>query len=199
MKKLITILVFLMANIYSFAQSTDSSNPTPTTPAPATYTRPDKQERFKKYVHGTIGPMALVGPMLSVTINQIRNKPREWERTPKGFAKRMGDSFGRSVISHTITYGLDEALKLDSHYYRSPKDDFKSKFSNAVISTFTARNEKGKRVPGIPALVGTYSAAIIANETWMPKRYTYKDGLKSGSISIAVKVGYNLLREFVLK
>lgn len=199
MRNLIIILVLLMTSVGVFAQTINSNTAPQTAPQQTNYTRPDKKERFNKYVKGIFGLSSLIGPLASVTLRQITNSPEEWGRTPRGFAKRVGDSFGRSIISHTITYGLDEALKLDSHYYKSTKKGFKPKFSNAVLSAFTARNSEGKRVVGIPRLVGTYSSAIIANETWMPGDRNYKDGLKSGTISIGTRIGYNLLREFVFK
>jgi len=46
-------------------------------------------------------------------------------------------------------------------------------------------------------VTGTYTAAIIANEAWYPKRYNYQDGLRDGTISLGVRFGVNLLREFV--
>lgn len=189
--KLITIIfVFCLATVQSVAQNTTNQT---------TYTRPDVKDRFRKYVDNTIGPSALIGPAISTTIRQFRNNPPEWEKTGKGFTKRLGDSLGRNFINQTVTYGIDEALKLDSNFYLSQKRDFKSKFSNAVLSTFTARTSGGKRTIGAPRIIGTYSGAIIANEVWMPKRFNYKDGLRDGSISLGTKVIFNLMREFILK
>ncbi len=199
MKNLILFLLFVFTSLNVFGQ-TDNQQTTNTTATNATtYTRPNSKERFKKYINGTIGPTAFIGPVFSATFRQIRNNPVEWQKTSKGFARRFGDSFGRNAINQTVTYGLDEAFKLDSNYYRSKKKDFNSKFSNAVISTFTARNAKGKRVLGVPRIVGTYSSAIIANEVWMPKRFNYKDGLRDGSVNLGTRVLFNLFREFVFK
>ena len=190
MKKI--TLIFLLLTIAGCAFSQNSSNQNG-------YSRPDAKERFDKYVSGTFGPTAFVGPVVSATYRQFRKRPEEWEKTGSGFAKRFGDSFGRQFINNSITYGLDEALKLDSHFYPSVKRDFKSKFSNAVISAFTARTPSGKRVIGVPKIVGTYSSAIIADEVWMPNRFNYKDGLRSGTISMGIRVGLNLFREFFRK
>lgn len=203
MKNLLLFCVLILSTVQIFAQSEEkdkSAETTTTTVATTiTYVRPEANERFKKYLNNVVGPAAFIGPVFSSTFKQIRNKPPEWGKTSSGFARRFGDSIGRNVINQTITYGLDEAFKLDSNYYPSAKKDFKSKFSNAVISAFTARNEKGKRVIGVPRIVGTYSSAIIANETWMPKRFSYKDGLRDGSISMITRIGINLFREFVFK
>lgn len=194
MKNLLFISLILFSGCFIFAQT---NQPQPTSTPTSTYVRPDAGERFKKYVKRTIGPTAFISPLVSSTYRQIRNSPEEWGGKFPGFARRLGDSVGRNVIKQTITYGLDETLKLDSNYYKSQQKDFKSKFSNAVLSSFTARNERGKRVIGVPTIVGTYSSAIIANEVWMPKKFNYKDGLKSGSISFLTRIGFNLVKEFV--
>lgn len=201
MKNLAMVFVLLTAGIYTFGQTIDSNTvpPSPLRAPQSTYVRPDKKERFNKYVKGTFGPEALISTVASAAVRQATKTPREWGRTSEGFGKRVADGFGRSLISKTITYGLDEALKLDSNYYKSSKTGFKSKFSNAVLSAVTARNTEGKRVIGVPQLVGTYTSHIVANETWMPGNRNYKDGLRSGSISIASRMGFNLLREFVFK
>lgn len=199
MRNLTIILLLILTNICVFAQST-TNNPSQQSPQnQTTYTRPIAKERFKRYVKGTIGPMAFAGPIFSAGYNQIRKNPDEWKRNPSGFTKRFGNSFGRNVINNTVTYGLDEALKLDSYYYYSTKKDLKSKIKNAVVSSFTARNAKGKRVLGVPRIAGAYTSAIIANEVWMPNRFSYKDGLRDGSLNLGMRVFLNIAREFIFK
>ncbi|HMT09327.1 MAG TPA: hypothetical protein PKA82_15090, partial [Pyrinomonadaceae bacterium] len=116
-----------------------------------------------------------------------------------GFARRVGSNFGKNVIRNTTIYAMDEALKLDSHYYRSTKRDVGSRLGNAVASTFTARTQSGKRTIGAPRIIGTYAANVIAAETWYPRGYDWKDGMKSGTISLGVNSMINIFREFVFK
>lgn len=163
------------------------------------YVYPNSKERFKRYIDHMVGPSALVGIAFGSAYDQIRNEPEEWNRNFEGFARRVGDNFGRNVIRHTVIYGLDETLKQDSTFYRSTKRDFKSKVSNSIVSVFTSRTKSGKRVVSVPQIAGAYSSAIIANEVWMPERFDYKDGFRDGSISFLTRIGVNLLREFVFK
>lgn len=165
----------------------------------ATYTRPNSDERFKKYLKRTFGPYALVGDVASAGFAQITDSPEEWENNSKGFGRRLASTVGKSIIKETTIYGLDEALKLDSSFYKSGSKKFNERLKNAVLSTFTARKPNGKRVVGIPRLVGTYTSSIIAAETWYPARYNYKDGLRSGTISLGVSVGINLIKEIFQK
>lgn len=161
-----------------------------------TYVYPDKNERFKKYVKRMFGPYALIGDVASAGFAQITDEPEEWENNSKGFGRRLASTVGRSIISQTVTYGLDESFKLDSNYYKSGSKNLKDRFKNALLSTFTARKPDGKRVFGFPRIAGIYTSAVIANQFWYPSRYDYKDGLTSGTYSLGTNLAVNFLREF---
>jgi hypothetical protein len=225
----IAALIFSAATLDTFAQSTQSlSAPYPaSSPVPeiatsissgadwklpvgsrpalnfvqqqATYVRPDPNTRFKRYVNGVVGPYALARQVAGAGIATWRNSPEEWGGQWEGFGKRVASNFGKNLIKQTTIYGLDEALKLDSHYYRSEKKDVGSKIKNAIISPVTARNSRGKRVIGVPRIVGTYTGAIVAAETWYPDRYDWKDGVRSGTISLGMNAAFNLFKEFIWK
>ncbi len=160
------------------------------------YVRPSKKERFNAYVKNTIGIPAFTRGVVGAGFSTITNSPEEWERNGSGFGKRFASNMGSNAIKQTVIFGLDETLKLDSKYYKSKKKDIGSRFKNAFLSTFTARNTEGKRVIGIPRIAGTYTSTIISRETWYPDRYNYKDGLKSGTISLGVSTLFNFIKEF---
>lgn len=166
---------------------------------PSGYTRPDSKTRFKRYVNGIVGPVALGRQVARAGISTWQNSPEEWGPHWEGFGKRMASNFGKNLIKQTTVYGLDTALKYDSHYYRSEKKDAASKIKNALLSTVTARDRNGKRVVGIPRIVGTYTSSIIAAETWYPDRYDWKDGVRNGTFSFAMSAGFNLFKEFIWK
>ena len=193
MKKLIFILVLTSVCAFTVsAQTTPTDNQ-------ASYVRPTAEKRFKRFVNDTVGPFAWVGVAASSGFSTIRNEPEEWERSAKGFGKRFASSFGKNVIRNTAIYGIDEVLKIDSHFYRSKKRDLGSRVGNAIASTFTARTASGKRTVGVSRIVGTYTANIIAAEAWYPPRYNWKDGMKSGTISLGINSLFNLVKEFAFK
>lgn len=163
------------------------------------YVRPDRHTRVKRYVNGLFGPVTLAKNVATAGYGTWRNSPEEWGDHWEGFGRRVASNFGKNAIKQTVQFGLDEALKLDSHYYRSQKRDFGSKVKNALISPFTARTREGKRTIGIPRIAGTYTANIVAAETWYPDRFDWKDGLKSGTISLGFNAAFNLFKEFVKK
>ena len=163
------------------------------------YTRPDGKTRFKRYVNGTVGPFALARQVVGAGYATWRNSPEEWGGQWEGFGKRVASNFGKNLIKQTTIYGLDGALKLDSHYYSAKGKSTGTKLRNALLSPVTARTKSGKRTIGVPRLVGTYTASIVAYESWYPKRYDWKDGLRSGTVSLGIGAAYNLFKEFVWK
>lgn len=162
------------------------------------YVRPTKNERFDRYVKSMVGPAALLRQGAGATLGTITNSPEDWGKDAEGFARRFASGFGQNAIKQTTTYALNEALELDSKFYKSKKKDFGSKMKNALLSTVTARNKEGKRVFGAPRIVGTYTSHMIAREAWYPDRFSYKDGLRSGTISLGFNAAFNVFREFVL-
>jgi hypothetical protein len=197
--KYFTFAVFSILILAVFA---NSQTPTPTSTQPTTqngYVRPDSGTRFKQYVKGMFGPEALAKNVVSAGYFTWRNSPVEWGDHWEGFGRRFASGMGKGVINQTTMYGLDEAFKLDSSYYRSKDKSVGARVKNALISPVTARDRSGNRVFGFPRIAGTYTAAIIAAETWYPARYNYKSGLKSGTISLGTSAVFNLVKEFIWK
>jgi hypothetical protein len=165
----------------------------------AGYVRPDASTRRKRFINSTVGPFALGRMVATAGISTWRNTPEEWGTKWEGFGRRVASNFAKNAIKQTTKFGLDEALRYDSHFYRSQNKSFGARVRNALISPVTARDRNGKRVIGIPNLVGTYTSSIVANEAWYPARYDWKDGVRTGTISLGFNAAYNLFREFVWK
>lgn len=192
-------LCLIAATLFLAAVSIAQPTPEPT-PLPADdFQRPSAEKRFKRYVKNTIGPTAMLGVGIGAGFSTAFNEPEEWQRSGKGFGRRFASNFGKNVIRTTTMYGLDEAFRVDSNFYRSKKRDAGSKLKNAIASTFTARTPSGRRTVGVPRIAGTYAAHMIAAETWYPRRFDWKDGARSGTISLGVNSLVNVFREFVLK
>jgi hypothetical protein len=191
------------------AQTTSSTGASPSSGGSGTtastgkkvevYVRPDAKTRQKRYIDSIFGPHSLGEDVALAGFNTWRNSPEEWGPTWEGFGRRVASNVGKGVIRHSIQFGLDEALKLDSHYYRSQDKSISARITNALISPVTARTETGKRTIGVPRLAGTYAASIIAAEAWYPSRYSWKDGVKNGTFSLGFNAAFNLFKEFVWK
>jgi hypothetical protein len=161
------------------------------------YVFPTHRERFNRYIKSTVGPSRLAWTAASAGIAQWNDHPEEWGQGMKGYGKRYASSFGQNAIQQTVTYGLDEALGLDTGFQKSKRDGFGARAKDALIQNVTSRTKSGSRIISVPRLAGVYSGAIVAHETWYPERYSYKDGLRSGTTSLLTGFGINLVREFV--
>jgi hypothetical protein len=166
------------------------------TPKNGTYVRPNRKTRLKSYVNGMFGPVSLAKDVATAGYATARNSPEEWGPHWDGFGKRFASNLGKSIIKNSVQFGLDEAFTLDSQFYRSKDRSFGARVSNAFVSVVTTRDKNGDRTFGFPRIIGTYSASIIGAETWYPSRYTWKDGLKNGSISLGFTGAFNLFKEF---
>ncbi|MBX7054466.1 MAG: hypothetical protein K1X36_05880 [Pyrinomonadaceae bacterium] len=197
MKKV--LITLLLTSISALATAAQSTSPAPASNDQASYVRPNAEKRFKRFVKDTVGPTAWIGIGAGAAFATAADSPKEWGRSGEGFGRRVASNLGRNAIRNTVIYGLDEAFKLDSSYYRSTKRDVGSRVGNALLSTVTARKANGKRTVGVPRIVGTFTANVVANELWYPARYDWKDGMKSGGISLGVNAMFNLVKEFVFK
>ncbi len=163
------------------------------------YVRPDSKTRFHRYANNVAGPVALGRYALVAGIQTASNEPEEWGGKWEGFGRRFASEIGRSAISNTIRFGLEESFKYDSKFYLSRDKKNSARFRNALLSTVAARDKNGKRVFAFPKLAGNVTSNIVANTTWFPERFGVKDGLRSSAISVGIEAGINLFREFVLK
>jgi hypothetical protein len=205
-RRAVWVLVLTIVGAFSVSsQETTTSQTTQQTTTQSTtqtttsdYVFPTREERFKRYLKSTVGPGRLAWTAASAGIDQWNDSPEEWEQGAKGYGRRYASSLGQNAINQTVIYGLDSALDLDTGFQRSKRKGFFPRFKDALIQNVTSRTKSGKRVISVPRFAGAYSSAVIARETWYPERYSYKDGLRSGTRTLLSGFAINLVREFVI-
>lgn len=163
------------------------------------YVRPTKEQRVKRYFSDAFGVPAVIGSAFGAGIGQIGNNPPEWKRTIGGYGKRFASSYGTNALRNTISFGINEAFGLDNRFEKSGQRGIGKRIKHVFFSSYTTRRKNGDRLPDFPYVIGTYSANVIANEAWMPNRFSYKDGLRDGTYSLFTRLGVNFLREFIFK
>lgn len=196
------LVVSLVAVLSVYGQDVTKDpgkDPAATTSSATTqdYVFPTHHERFKRYVSNMVGPFGLARTAASAGISQWRDSPEEWGQGAKGYGRRFASGMGQNVIQHSVIYGLDEGMGLDTGFQRSKREGFFPRFKDALVQNLTSRTKSGDRVVSVPRFAGVYTGAIVARETWYPDRYSYKDGLRSGTTSLLTGFGINLVREFV--
>jgi hypothetical protein len=169
-------------------------------PAPPdlTYTRPTRKRRSRTTLFDAFGPYPAAGAAFAAGIGQAYNTPPEWKQGAEGYGKRFGSDFGIAAISTTTRYGLAEAFREDTLYYRCECKGVFPRLRHAVISTLTARRgQDGHSVFSFPALVAPYAGSMTAVYAWYPGRYNGKDALRMGNYTMLGYVGGNIALEFL--
>ena len=163
----------------------------------STYVLPTERTKVNNYVFDTYGPYPIVGAGVAAGINQWTNSPPEWGQGAEGFGKRFGSDFTIAAIDTTARYGLAEAFREDTLYYRCECSGLFPRLRYAVISTFTARRgEDGHRVFSFSALVAPYAGSMTAIYGWYPNRFGAKDAFRMGNYSLLEYMGGNIALEF---
>jgi hypothetical protein len=191
----------LLAGAQSLIDAGDSSGTIANTTVAQpdlTYTRPTEKTTIENYIFDAYGPYPAVGAVFAAGIGQAYNTPPEWKQGAEGYSKRFGSAFGIAAISTTMRYGLAEAFREDTLYYRCECKGVFPRLRHAVLSTLTARRgQDGHRVFSLPALVAPYAGSMTAVYAWYPRRYDAKDALRMGNYTTLGYVGGNIALEFL--
>jgi hypothetical protein len=84
----------------------------------AVYVRPTQGTIARNYFFDAYGPYPTAGAAIEAGIDQAGNAPPEWRQGLHGYAMRFGSDYGIAATGTTARYGLAEALKEDTLYYR---------------------------------------------------------------------------------
>jgi len=191
----------VLSKAQALADSGDSSGIVASMP-PATvdliYTRPTQATKLRNYLFDAFGPYPIAGAAFASGIGQAYNTPPEWKQGAVGYSKRYGSAFGIAAVSTTARYGLAQAFRQDTLYYRCECKGVLPRLRHAVISTLSARQgNDGHRVFSFPALIAPYAGTMTAVYAWYPGRYNGKDALRMGNYTMLGYVGGNLALEFL--
>jgi hypothetical protein len=202
---LLAIAVFAVLPVLAKAQALVDPGDSPgmvagTTPAQPdlTYARPTEKTKIQNYFFDAFGPYPATGAAFAAGVSQAYNTPPEWKQGVKGYGKRFGSDFGVAAISTTTRYGLAEAFREDTLYYRCECKGLFPRLRHAVISTLSARRgQDGHRAFSFPALIAPYAGSMTAVYAWYPGRYNGKDAFRMGNYTMLGYVGGNVALEFL--
>jgi hypothetical protein len=198
------LAVFVTLPILAKSQSLPDSADSTSTAASANsgqldlaYIRPTQRTKINNYIFDAVGPYPIAGAAFIAGINQASNAPPEWNQGVEGYAKRFGSDFGIAIVETTARYGVAQALREDTLYYRCECSGVFPRLHHAVFSTLTARRgQDGHRVFSIAALLAPYAGSMAAIYGWYPNRYGAKDAFRTGSYSMLTYMGGNIALEF---
>ncbi len=180
--------------------STGTVASTTTAQPDLTYTRPTERTKIENYLFDAFGPYPAAGAAFAAAIGQGRDTPPGWGQGAEAYGKRFGSAFGIAAISTTMRYGLAEAFREDTLYYRCECKGVFPRLRHAVISTLSARRgQDGHRVFSFPALIAPYAGSMTAVYAWYPDRYNGKDAFRMGNYTMLGYVGGNIALEFLYR
>jgi hypothetical protein len=202
---LLAIAVSIAIPVLATAQALAGSGESPGTVATTIstqpdliYVRPTQKTKLRNYIFDAFGPYPLAGAAFAAGIGQAYNTPPEWEQGARGFGLRIGSNFGIAAVTTTTRYGLAQAFKEDTLYYRCECKGLVPRLKHAVISTLSARRgEYGHTVFSLGALIAPYAGTMTAVYAWYPGRYNGKDALRMGNFTMLGNVGGNIALEFL--
>ena len=122
----------------------------------------------------------------------VDKSPPEWDQGVEGFGKRFGSDFAIAAIGTTTRYGLAEAFKEDTLYYRCECSGPFPRLRHAVISTFTGRRRRETAIASSPSLrspplCGLHGCSLcMVSGSLRGKRRVSNGQLQSAGITWAV-------------
>ena len=167
-------------------------------PPDLVYKRPTEKMKLRTYLFDAFGPYPVAGAAIIAAVNQSENTPPEWGQEARGYGQRFGSNLAIAGVTTTTRYGLAEAFREDTVYYRCECQGVFRRLRHAMISTVTARHgEDGHRRLSFPALVAPYAGTMTAVYGWYPSRYGPEDALRMGNYNLLAFLGENVALEFI--
>jgi hypothetical protein len=163
-----------------------------------TYVRPTERQKIRNFAFDAFGPYAFAGAAIAGGFDQAETRPPEWGQGWDAYGVRVANSFGISLVTTSTRYGLAEAFREDTLYYRCGCRGFFPRLEHAMISTVTARRgSDGHRAFSFPAVAAPYAGTMTATLGWYPARFSPMDGFRMGSYNLLGQAAQNLAFEFI--
>ncbi|HUC42287.1 MAG TPA: hypothetical protein VL913_00955 [Candidatus Micrarchaeaceae archaeon] len=175
-----------------FSRSTGSTQPG------QLYQRPSERVKLHNYLFDAFGPYPFIGAAGAAGIAQARGVPPEWGQGWDAYGVRTASYYGVTLISTTTRYGLAEAFREDTLYYRCDCHGVFPRLGHALISTVTARRgDDGHRTFSFPSLAAPYAGSMIGVAAWYPRRFEPMDGFRIGNYNLLYQGITNVALEFI--
>ena len=122
-------------------------------------------ERAKWFVVSTVGPMSLLGSVISAGWGTMLNTPKEYGPHWEGFGQRYGMSIAGNSVSNAMEATLGAVVKEDPRYFATRNGSFGERAKNVVDLTFRAYHPDGQRHVAY-ARYAAYIGSNFLSNTW---------------------------------
>jgi hypothetical protein len=189
----IAFLALLLAPCCAFSQSFEVNAPF----QPDHYKPLSGSERWQRWLSEDGGSAAIhVQSFAAAAYLQAIDDPTAWSRTPGGFVRRAGSSYGGNLTQNSVHESLAGISGTDPRYYSCACSGFFHRSGHALEMTFLTYTHSGHKTLDLPQLVGVYSGSMV-EATWWPHHYSARvQGLQTGHIEVGLTGAIHLVQEF---
>jgi hypothetical protein len=154
-------------------------------------------EKYEYGLHRVFGTGEAARVLFGAALDQWRNDPHEWGQGWDSFGVRAASHFGQHLVKEHLAFGVRAIDHEDPRPLRSMRSGFTARALDALKYTVVARSDSGHLMPAYSRFVANYGTVAVSKFGWWPSRYhTTGEILSSGTASLGVDAGMNVLREF---
>jgi hypothetical protein len=189
----IALFLFLLAPAAALAQSYEVNPPFNA----QAYKPLDLHERLHRWWREDGASPAIYADSIATALYlEVLNDPTAWKRDGGGFVRRLGSSYGSSLIQNSVHETLAAAEGTDPRYFACGCTGFFHRSGHALKMTFLTYNHSGHETLDLPQLSAAYGSSMI-EDTWWPHHYSaLVQGVQSGHIEVGIIGAEHLLQEF---
>ncbi len=153
-------------------------------------------DRLHDYLKNAFSPASLAESGVSAGLDQWSNHPVEWGQGSRGYARRFGNAYARTLLRETMMFGISSALHEDNRYRRSTGTGIVPRLKYALMSTVIARRDDGSRRLSVSRLGGTVGAAFVSR-IWQPADTNGTGEAWAGfALSMGSQAAFHVVSEF---
>jgi len=155
------------------------------------------KDKFTLFVRDTFDPFSLVSPAVSAGMDQSANRDPSYGEGASGYARRFGASLASQTSARFFGgFVYPTLFSEDPRYYPLIHGSGRHRFLHAVQHTFVARHESGKGMFNASKWLGTATSVSLGEVLHPGTERGLTPALKAGGYSLAVDMGFDVLREF---
>jgi hypothetical protein len=155
------------------------------------------RERRNLYLHSLINPLSYIQPALSAGLDQLNDKPEEWGQGATGYAKRLANITGQSLIRRTVEFGVSALLHEDTRYFASGQHGVWRRIGYSLVCSVAARHDNGRLYPSVSIVTAVAAGAGISRLWLPPSQSTLGDAAASFGYTMAGRAGTSVFKEFL--
>ena len=143
-----------------------------------------------------IDPLTIAGAVAGTGIQQWRGEPEAWGGGVAGYSRRLGSAEARLGVREAFGFAIDAALHTDPRQFpiasRKPWD----RIRHAIMSTFVARTDSGRRTFNFAQVGGRTGAELVANSWYPAGDDSVGNALARVGIGLGISAAKNVALEF---